>query len=452
MTLWTSRQIADATGGDVSSDFKVSGLSIDTRSLQPGDLFVALKDVRDGHDFIEAAIAAGAGGVLCERSPENVKAVTVPSSEKALEDLGVYARQSRKALRIGVTGSVGKTSVKDALAVMFGAFGSTHKSIKSFNNHYGVPITLATIPEAAEYAVLEMGMNHAGEMSALSKLAKPEIALINNIAGAHLAYFDDVQGIADAKAEIIDGMEAGSALILNGDNKYTPHIRQKATSAGLRILTFGHSEADDVYIKSSSSRADGGDLTCWINGEDVTIKLNVTGEHWFMNAAACLAVAKAAELDISKAAAALQNIVPAPGRGDVYSLEIDGKSITLIDESYNANPTSMRAAFSAAALRSGRKIALLGDMFELGADELELHRDLAEPLVEAGFARVFVAGECMRFLMGALPQPMRAGWSTKPQNLLTKMKGELRDGDIVLIKGSNASGIGKVAAQLKGEG
>jgi len=270
MTLWTSRQIADATGGDVSSDFKVSGLSIDTRSLQPGDLFVALKDVRDGHDFIEAAIAAGAGGVLCERSPENVKAVTVPSSEKALEDLGVYARQSRKALRIGVTGSVGKTSVKDALAVMFGAFGSTHKSIKSFNNHYGVPITLATIPEAAEYAVLEMGMNHAGEMSALSKLAKPEIALINNIAGAHLAYFDDVQGIADAKAEIIDGMEAGSALILNGDNKYTPHIRQKATSAGLRILTFGHSEADDVYIKSSSSRADGGDLTCWINGEDVT--------------------------------------------------------------------------------------------------------------------------------------------------------------------------------------
>jgi len=385
MTLWTSRQIADATGGDVSSDFKVSGLSIDTRSLQPGDLFVALKDVRDGHDFIEAAIAAGAGGVLCERSPENVKAVTVPSSEKALEDLGVYARQSRKALRIGVTGSVGKTSVKDALAVMFGAFGSTHKSIKSFNNHYGVPITLATIPEAAEYAVLEMGMNHAGEMSALSKLAKPEIALINNIAGAHLAYFDDVQGIADAKAEIIDGMEAGSALILNGDNKYTPHIRQKATSAGLRILTFGHSEADDVYIKSSSSRADGGDLTCWINGEDVTIKLNVTGEHWFMNAAACLAVAKAAELDISKAAAALQNIVPAPGRGDVYSLEIDGKSITLIDESYNANPTSMRAAFSAAALRSGRKIALLGDMFELGADELELHRDLAEPLVEAGW-------------------------------------------------------------------
>lgn len=452
MTLWTSKEIADATGGNVTADFEVTGLSIDTRSLQPGDLFVALKDVRDGHDFIEAAIAKGAGGVLCERSSENVKAVTVQSSEKALEDLGVYAGQSRKALRIGVTGSVGKTSVKDALAVMLGVFGSAHKSIKSFNNHYGVPITLATIPEAAEYAVLEMGMNHAGEMSALSKLAKPQIALINNVAGAHLAYFENVEGIADAKAEIIDGMDAGGVLILNGDNEYTPHILQKAVSAGLRVLTFGHSEADDVFIKASSLRADGGDLMCSVGGEDVMVRLKVIGGHWFMNAAACLAVAKAAELDISKAAAALQNIVSAPGRGDVYALKIDGKSITLIDESYNANPTSMRAAFSAAALRPGRKLALLGDMFELGADELEHHRELAEPLVEAGFERVFVAGECMRFLMGALPQPMRAGWSTKPHNLLTKMKGELRDGDIVLIKGSNASGVGKVAAQLKGEG
>lgn len=452
MTLWTSKEIAEATGGDTTADFEVTGLSIDTRSLQPGDLFVALKDARDGHDFIEAAIAAGAGGVLCERAPDNVKAVTVPSSEKALEDLGVYARQSRKALRVGVTGSVGKTSVKDALAVMFSVFGTTHKSIKSFNNHYGVPITLATILEAADYAVLEMGMNHAGEMSELSKLAKPQIALINNVAGAHLAHFENVQGIADAKAEIIDGMESGSILILNGDNEYTPHIRKKAVLAGLRILTFGHSETDDVYIKASSSRADGGDLTCSVGGADVSVKLNVTGEHWFMNAAACLAVAKAAELDILIAAVALENIVPAPGRGDVHPLEIDGKSITLIDESYNANPTSMRAAFSAAALRPGRKLALLGDMFELGADELEHHRELAEPLVEAGFERVFVAGECMRFLMGAMPQPMRAGWSTKPQNLLTKMKGELRDGDIVLIKGSNASGVGKVAAQLKGEG
>lgn len=452
MTFWTSAEIAEATGGRVTSDFAVTGLSIDTRSLRKGDLFVALKDVRDGHDFIPAAIEAGAGGVLCETASENTPAVITKDSAQALEDLGVYARKTRKALRIGVTGSVGKTSVKDALAVMLAGFGQTHKSIKSFNNHFGVPITLATIPAEAEFAVLEMGMNHAGEMSALSKLAKPQIAIINNVVGAHLAHFENVEGIADAKAEMIEGMEAGSILILNGDNEYTPRIRKKAEAAKLQLLTFGHSESDDVYIAASETRADGGNLTCRIGTADIEVSLNVPGKHWFMNAAACLAIAHATKLDLEKAAKALAGIVPAPGRGDTHALSIDGKLITLIDESYNANPTSMRAAFAAAALRPGRKLALLGDMYELGADELALHRSLAEPLVEAGFERVFMAGECMRMLMGALPQPMRAGWSSKPQTLLTKLKGELRDGDIVLIKGSNASGVGGVAEQLKGDG
>ncbi len=452
MTLWTSAEIALATGGKITSKFDVSGLSIDTRSLQPGDLFVALKDVRDGHDFIPAALAAGAGGVLCQVSPENIPSVVTENSAKALEDLGVFARKIRKALRIGVTGSVGKTSVKDALAVMLAGFGQTHKSIKSFNNHFGVPITLATIPVDAEFAVLEMGMNHAGEMSALSKLAKPQIAIINNVVGAHLANFENVQGIADAKAEMIDGIEAGGTLVLNGDNEYTPRIRKKAEAADLRVLTFGHSENDDVLITETRANADGGRLVCQIDGESFDVTLNVTGEHWFMNAAACLAIAYAAGLDLNAAARALANIVPAPGRGDMHTLSIDGKSITLIDESYNANPTSMRAAFSAAALRPGRKLALLGDMYELGADELKMHRDLAQPLIDAGFERVFMAGECMRMLMGALPLPMRAGWSSKPQTLLTKLKGELRDGDVVLVKGSNASGVGVVAAQLKGEG
>ena len=452
MTLWTSKDICDATSGQATSDFEVTGLSIDTRSLQTGDLFVALKDARDGHDYIGAAMEAGAGGVLCESAPEDTPAVITKNSAKALEDLGVHARNTREALRIGVTGSVGKTSVKDALHVMLSTFGKTHKSIKSFNNHYGVPITLATIPKDSEFAVLEMGMNHAGEMSGLSKLAKPQIAIINNVVGAHLAHFENVEGIADAKAEIIDGMEVGGILILNGDNEFTPRIREKAESEDLRVMTFGHSETDDVFISGFQTRADGGELTCRIGSAIIDVKLNVSGEHWFMNAAACLAVAQAAKLDLGDSASALANIVPAPGRGDIHALSINGKSVMLIDESYNANPTSMRAAISAAALRPGRKLALLGDMYELGADELALHRNLAEPLVEAGFERVFMAGECMRMLMGALPQPMRAGWSSKPQTLLTKLKGELREGDIVLIKGSNASGVGKVAEQLKGDG
>ncbi len=452
MSLWTSEQIAEATGGKATAEFSVTGLSIDTRSLIAGDLFIALKDVRDGHDFIPAAIEAGAAGVLCEFSDEGVNAVIIDESYTALEALGVYAAKARKALRVGVTGSVGKTSVKDALGVMFAAFGNSHKSIKSFNNHFGVPITLATIPENADYAVLEMGMNHTGEMSALSKLARPQIALINNVVGAHLAHFKNVEAIADAKAEIIDGMDAGGILILNGDNEHTPKIRKKAEAAQLNVLTFGHSDADDIAIVSTNSHASGGNVRLRIARQQIDVTLMVPGEHWFMNAAACMAVAYAAELPLRKAAMALRKITAALGRGDVHVLMIDGKTITLIDESYNANPTSMRAAFSAAALRPGRKLALLGDMYELGADELELHRALAEPLVEAGFDRVFVAGECMRLLMGGLPQPMRAGWSSKPQNLLTKLKGELLDGDIVLIKGSNASGVGDVAAQLKGEG
>jgi len=452
MTLWTSAEIAKATGGDVSSEFDVTGLSIDTRSLRSGDLFIALKDTRDGHDFIGDALGAGAGGVMCETAPKDIPAVTVNDSAIALESLGIFARNNRQAFRIGVTGSVGKTSVKDALAVMLSAFGTTHKSVKSFNNHLGVPITLATIPQDATYAVLEMGMNHADEMSKLSKLAKPQIAIINNVVGAHLAHFENVESIADAKAEIIDGMEPGGTLILNGDNEHTPRIRKKAIAANLNVLTFGHADEDDIAIVSKNSHSAGGNVRLRIARQQFDVTLMVPGEHWFMNAAACMAVAVAAELPLRKCAMALRKIMPAPGRGDTHVLKIDGKSITLIDESYNANPTSMRAAFSAAALRGGRRLALLGDMYELGADELELHRALAEPLVEAGFERVFMAGECMRLLMGALPQPMRAGWSSKPQTLLTKLKGELREGDIVLIKGSNASGVGKIAAQLKGEG
>lgn len=452
MTLWAASEIASATSGKATAEFSVLGVSIDTRTLQPGDLFVAIKDVRDGHDYIAAAMEGGAAGVLCENAPEGVPAVVVTDSGKALEALGAQAVSTRKALRIGVTGSVGKTSVKDALATMLSALGTTHKSIKSFNNHLGVPITLATLPAEAEYAVLEMGMNHSGEMSGLSELARPQIALINNVVSAHLAHFENVEGIADAKAEIIDGMAAGDTLILNGENAYTPRIRAKAEAADLRVLTFGYSDTDDVCIVSTNSHASGGNARLRIGMQQIDVTLMIPGAHWFLNAAACMAVAHAAELPLRKCAMALRKVQPAPGRGDTHQLRFDGRNITLIDESYNANPTSMRAAISAAALRPGRKLALLGDMYELGADELALHRALAEPLVEAGFERVFMAGECMRMLMGAMPQPMRGGWSSKPNTLLTKLKGELRDGDIVLVKGSNASGVGAAARTLIGEG
>jgi len=324
MTLWTSKDIETATLGKATTEFEVRGLSIDSRSLQPGDLFVALKDARNGHDFIPAAIKAGATGILCEEQIDGAPSVLVKNSTKALGALGDYARDNRTALRIGVTGSVGKTSVKDALSVMLAAFGSTHKSIKSFNNHLGVPITLATLPVDAEYAVLEMGMNHAGEMSDLSKLAKPQIALITTVVGAHLAHFDSVDDIAKAKAEIIDGMEAGSTLILNGDNPHTAAIRKKAEDAKLKVLTFGHSDDDDVCIVTTNSHPTGGNARLRIGFQQIDVTLMVPGEHWFMNAAACMAVALAADLNLRKCAMALRKIQAAPGRGDSYALNIDG--------------------------------------------------------------------------------------------------------------------------------
>ena len=445
--LWRSDEIAAAVGGEASADFAVKGISIDTRSLKEGDLFVALKDQRDGHDFLEQAFASGAGGALVSKScgGPNVRA---NDTLKALRGLGQAGVNRSKAARIAVTGSVGKTSVKDALAVMLSRFGNVHKSLKSFNNHIGVPITMALMPQSSDYGVFEMGMNHAGELSDLSKLLAPNIAVITTVAAAHLAHFENVDAIARAKAEIMDGLSEGGTLILNGDNDYTPLIRDMAASKNIRVMTFGHDNANDVVIVSTNSHAGGGNVRLRVEHQQIDVTLSVPGEHWFSNAACCLAVAKVLGVDLRKAAMGLRAVQPAAGRGDKHSLSVDGKSITLINESYNANPASMRAAVSAAALSTGRKLAVLGAMGELGADELALHADLAAPLIEAGFARVITVGETMRALRGALPQEMRGAWVANETEAEDALRGEIQDGDIVLIKGSNAVGLGKLTARL----
>jgi len=447
MSLWTSKDIALATGGTSARDFSVEGLSIDTRTIKKNDLFVALKSERDGHDFIPKAMEAGAAGVLAEKQIEDVNTVIVADTQTALEALGAAGRDRSKALRIAVTGSVGKTSIKEALATIFSQFGGTHKSQKSFNNHLGAPITLATLPIEAEFGIFELGMNHAGEISALSKQVRPDIALISNVVSVHLAHFESEQDIARAKAEIIDGLSPDGTLILNGDNPHTDFIK---TLAGKRtVLTFGEAKECDVQIMKTEAHAAGGAATLKVAGEEIEVVLSVPGKHWFHNAAACLAVAKAAGLDLTKAANAMSEVGPAEGRGDSHALTLGGKSFTLIDESYNANPTSMRAAFAAASLRSGRKIAVLGDMGELGPKELEFHAALAEPLENAGFERVILKGECMRVLRGALPRIMRGAWTDSAEGVLSALEDEIRDGDIVLIKGSNAAGLGALVKKLK---
>lgn len=447
--LWTSAEIAQVTGGAETVPFEATGLSIDTRSLVKGDLFVPLRDARDGHDFIAAAAKAGAAGTLSEIDVD-LPAVKVEDTMQALRALGRAGRDRSNAHRIAVTGSVGKTSVKDALAVMLAAFGDTHKSARSFNNHLGVPITLATLLPNAEFAVFETGMNHAGELTDLSKQVAPKIALITNVAGAHQANFDSIEAIADAKAEICHGLADDGVLILNADNDYTPRIRDQATKH--RIMTFGTGNDCDVTIVASNHHASGGNVRLRVEGQQIDVTLAVSGQHWDHNAAACIAVAHALDLDLRKAARALRDVHASDGRGDTHEISIGGKSVTLIDESYNANPTSMRAAISAAALRSGRKIAVLGDMYELGPDELAQHAALSDPLEAAGFARVLTVGECMRALRGALPQAMRALQADTIDLIAESLHDEVQDGDVLLIKGSNATGLGRLATRLKGEG
>lgn len=444
--LWTSADIAKATGGKASGDFSVAGVSIDTRTLEVGDLFVPLKDIRDGHEFISKAMENGAGGTLSEK-PVDGNAVIVKDSLQALRDLGKEGVERSQALRVAVTGSVGKTSVKEALAHMFATFGKSHKSLKSYNNHWGVPLTMARMPQETEFGIFEMGMNHAGELSDLSNLLCPDIALITTVAPAHLAHFENVEAIADAKAEIIDGLRNNGTLILNADNPYTARIAEKAK--GKKIITFGHSNECDVTIVTSQTHEHGSNTRLRINAQQIDVTLLVPGEHWVTNGAACMAVALAAGIDLRKAAMALRGVRAEPGRGEIHALNIDEKSIALIDESYNANPTSMEAAINVLGLKPGRRIAVLGDMAELGKDEIEMHAALTRPLEEAGVSRVIVIGECMRALKGALPQIMRGAWARDWELALDALKEELEDGDVVLVKGSNSVGLSKLVAALK---
>ena len=452
--LWTSVEAAAAVGGTAKGEWAVSGISIDTRTLQAGDLFVPLKDARDGHDFIPAAQEKGAHAVMSEREGFT-PSLLVDDTLGALTKLGQAACERSDALRIGVTGSVGKTSVKEALAHMFEGFGETHKSTASYNNHWGVPLTMARMPKAAEFGVFEMGMNHAGEMSALSKILLPQIALITTVAGAHLAHFENIEAIAQAKAEIIGGLAERGTLILNGDNEYTPLLKSIAEQAGVKatqIMTFGYAAENDVAIVDVRVHPQITNIRVRIGAQQIDITTPMIGDHWVSNLAACMAAAKAAGIDLRKAARRFRTMGAIAGRGKQHQLSIGDKSITLIDESYNANPASMRAAIDVLSRASGRKLAVLGDMFELGADELKFHSELSEPLEKAAVARVFVTGECMRVLKGALPQTMRAAWCKDWDTAKGALLSELQDGDTVLIKGSNATGLGKLASALIEEG
>ena len=447
--LWTLAEIAAATGGTAHGTADISGLVIDSREAMSGDLFIPLKDKRDGHDFIPAAFKAGASASLSEINIDEPH-VRVDDSFKAMQDMATAARRRSKAVRVGVTGSVGKTSIKEMIATIFEAHGASHKSVRSFNNHWGVPLTMARMPRETQRAVFEMGMNHAGELSELSTFLQPDIALISLIAPAHLAHFASVDDIAAAKAEIFDGLIMGGVAVLNKDDIYFEKFEATATARQAKILSFGQDAEADVSLSNLRVATDKSTAQVNYLGQAYDLIIPAVGEHWLMNAAAALAVAVASGIEIASAIAALATYTIPAGRGVSFKAVIDGKDITVLDESYNANPTSMRAAIASASQQAkGRTIAVLGDMFELGKDELELHAALAPDIEAANISRVIFTGECMRALRGELRRDIRGLWVANAQLAFDALRDEIVSEDTVLIKGSNASGLGDLIHLIK---
>jgi len=449
--LWTGKEIAAATRGQLNQPFDISGLSIDTRDIAEGELFIPLKDQRDGHEFIANAFRRGAGGTLSEVPINGHPGVIVGDTLEALRDMAVASRERCNALRIGVTGSVGKTSLKEAIATICEGAGPTHKSVKSFNNHWGVPLTLARMPRDTQFGVFEMGMNHAGELTDLSSLVRPDVAVITKIAPAHLAHFNSVDDIARAKAEIFSGLVEGGRAIINLDDPYGPRLARTAKRHGAQVITVGRNERADIRIGDVQTQRKGSLFTLHVANDAHLIQVPIAGEHWVTNAALAIAVAHTAGLPITDAAESLTTLSAMPGRGERFDTELNGALIHVVDESYNANPESMRAAMSAVT-GGGRKIAVLGSMLELGADELDLHAALSHPLVKFGFSRVITVGEPMRALKGALPQKMRGPWCADSDVAWDALLGEVRDGDTVLIKGSNGAKLGQLVTQLRERG
>lgn len=447
--LWTDITAAKATGGSSIGKWQATGLSIDTRTLKPGDLFIPLKDIRDGHEFIPMAYEKGAAAVISERPIDGSPALVVKNAQAALEDLA--RSKSDLAKRVAVTGSVGKTSVKEMIAHICRAAGKTHASIKSYNNHWGVPLTLAGMPEDTEYGIFEMGMNHAGELSSLSAIVQPNVAVITKIAPAHLAHFKSVKDIAKAKAEVLRGLTREGVAIVPDNTGFDALFDAELADLNIEIelLKFGSDQGSHGRIITSKNTPTGSHVELNIMGTSVALGIPLAGAHWVENAACALLVAHTLGIDLEVAVNALKTMNKISGRGETHFLEIEGKNITLIDEAYNANPESMRAAIATLGLYPGRKVAVLGDMLELGKTEKQLHADLAQYLEENDIDLVVTCGPLMNALHDVLPAEMNGGWFENNDQCIANLIPKLKDKDTVMIKGSNASGMSKLVASLK---
>jgi UDP-N-acetylmuramoyl-tripeptide--D-alanyl-D-alanine ligase len=468
--LWTLDDIAaatsaildlprHATGATPPRRLDIGGVSIDTRTLEHGDLFVALKDIRDGHEFVTFAFEKQAGAALVGRNYQRQLGdgplLRVDDPLRALERLGIAARArlSPNARVIAVTGSVGKTTTKEMLRACLAPLGKTHAADKSFNNHWGVPLTLARMPADTQYGVFEIGMNHAGEITPLSKMVRPHVAIITTVEAVHLEHFKSVEDIAQAKAEIFDGINPGGAAIIPRDNPHFAQLAARARGLGVRTVTFGLADDATVRLTGSFVRASGVSYnTVTLKGLQFSIESALAGRHMIHNALAIAAALDVVGVFPASAMAPLAKMGAPQGRGSRTTLPMDGGNALLIDESYNANPASMRAAFAALATvprgQSPRRIAVLGDMLELGPESANLHASLADAIQANGIDLVFACGPEMKHLYEALPVEKRAKWASMSSGLTSDLLECVRGGDVVMIKGSNGSRMAPLVSAL----
>lgn len=463
--LWTSDEAVAATGGRATQGFEITGISIDTRTLQPGDLFVALADVRDGHDFVTQALAKGAAAALVSRLPKGVTEAAplliVNDVLPALERLGVAARARVTGKVIGVTGSVGKTSTKEMLRAILSQQGKTHAAEASYNNHWGVPLTLARMPRDTEFAVLEIGMNHPGEIAPLARMARPDVAMITTVAPAHLAAFENIEGIAHEKAAIFEGLEPNGVAVINGDLAVTDIL---AAAWSGDMIRFGEDEACaarlisvDLEDGATVAHAKFANVTlagAEIDTQSIDFRLSTAGRHFAANAVGCLAVISALGANVAQAARDLALWAPPAGRGARETVTVPlGAPIELIDDAFNANPTSMGAALEVLAkatpAASGRRVAILGDMLELGPQETAIHKGLAALPWFAVINVVHCVGPLMRGLYEALPEARRGAWFETAVEAREALNSLVGPGDVVLIKGSKGAKVSLLVDALR---
>jgi UDP-N-acetylmuramoyl-tripeptide--D-alanyl-D-alanine ligase len=458
--LWTAGELVAATGGALVGKVlqPLNAVSIDSRSVGQGDIFVAIKgDKMDGHDFVAVSFAAGAGLAVVSRVTDEMRAagpllVVENDPLRGLEAMGRAARARSSAKIIAITGSVGKTSTKEMLRVALAASGQTHASAASFNNHWGVPLTLARFPQSSAYGVFEIGMNHSGEITPLVDMVKPHVAIITTIAESHLGHFKSLDEIAAAKAEIFSGVAPDGAALINRDSAYFEFLHGQAKNSGIKnIFGFGKHELADVRLLGLALHPKCCCITASLFGEKVSYKLGMPGEHMAINSLAVLAAAKIAGADVARAALSLSEAKPAKGRGVQETLRVPGGTLQLIDESYNANPASMSAALALlnGKTSTGRRIAILGDMLELGAFGPDLHRAIVADLERNKVDLLFAAGPLMHELWNASPQVIRGTHAETSAELKDAVLAALQAGDQVVVKGSLGSKMGLIADAIK---